>query len=96
MEPPASYPREAAVALIAGAVHFIVHLERVRGGTRVVSSIREIVGEDGGQIVSNEVYAPDSTRRAVPASRLRDDTLDRLIDVGLDPAMLHHDRWGTR
>jgi Flp pilus assembly CpaF family ATPase len=96
MEPPAMYPREAAVALIAGAVHVVVHLDRATDGTRVVSSIREIVGEDGGQITSNEVYSPDHTRRAVPATRLRDDTLDQLIAVGLNPAVLEQDSWGRR
>jgi Flp pilus assembly CpaF family ATPase len=93
MEPPALYPREAATSLIAGAVHVVVHIDRTAEGARVVSSIREVVGEDGGQIVSNEVYRPGPDRRAVPATRLRDETLDQLQAAGLDPAMLEHDRW---
>src|SRR5205823_12968421 len=43
MEPPALYPRQAAIALIAGAVHIVVHLDRAPDGTRVVSSVREVV-----------------------------------------------------
>lgn len=93
MEPPALYPREAAIALIGQAVHFIVHLDRAPGGVRVVSSVREVLGDDGDQIVSNEVLAPGSDGRAVPATRLRDDTLDLLIAAGLDQAVLDDPRW---
>jgi Flp pilus assembly CpaF family ATPase len=93
MEPPARYPREAATALIAGAVHFVVHLDFAAGGTRVVSSIREVAGDDGDQIVSNEVYRPGRDGRAVPATRLRDDTLDMLLAAGLNPAVLDGDGW---
>lgn len=93
MEPPALYPREAAIALIGQAVHFVVHLDRAPGGLRVVSSVREVLGDDGDQIVSNEVMAPGPHGRAVPATRLRDDTLDLLVAAGLDPAVLDDPRW---
>jgi pilus assembly protein CpaF len=95
MEPPALYPRDAAVALIAGAVHMVIHLDRTTGGTRVVASIREIVGEDHGQIVSNEVYSPAPTGHAMPATQLRDDTLDRLYGVGFDPSVLQYHHWNV-
>ena len=93
MEPPALYPREAATALIAEAVHIVLHLDRTRDGVRVVSSLREITDTDGDQIISNEVYRPGPDRRALPATQLRTDTLDRLVDVGFDPTVLNHDRW---
>ena len=93
MEPPAAYTRDAAVALLASAVHFVIHLDFTRDGTRVVSSIREVVGTDGEQIISNEVYAPGPDKRAVPATQLRTDTIDQLVAVGFDPAVLHQDRW---
>jgi pilus assembly protein CpaF len=92
MEPPASYSRQAAVALLAAAVHVVIHLE-LAGATRVVSSVREIVGTDGEQIVSNEVFVPGSDKRAVPATPWRAETLDRLVAVGFDPALLHQMRW---
>lgn len=83
---------EAANLLVASAVHFVVHLARgLDGTTRVVSSIREIVGADGPQIISNEVYRPGPDRRARPMpGALRTDTLDDLVDVGFDPAILEN------
>ena len=93
MEPPAAYSRDAAVALLASAVHFVIHLDATGDGTRVVSSVREVAGSDGEQIISNEVYAPGRDKRAVPATQLRADTLDRLAAVGFNPAVLDQDRW---
>ena len=84
---------EATYALIAGAVHFVVHLEKLPGGARVVSSVREVTGFDGDQVVSNEVYRPGPGRRAVPASPIRASTMDDLVAAGLDPAILDADRW---
>jgi Flp pilus assembly CpaF family ATPase len=83
---------EAANLMVASAVHFVVHLARgLDGTTRVVSSIREIVGADGPQIISNEVYRPGPDRRARPMpGALRTDTLDDLADVGFDPAILEN------
>ncbi|WP_442785227.1 CpaF family protein [Amycolatopsis sp. H20-H5] len=83
-------PLDATNLLVASAVHFVVHLAR---GTdrkaRVVSSIREVVGADGPQVVSNEVYRPGADRRARPvAGSMRTDTLDDLVDVGFDPGLL--------
>jgi len=93
MEPPAAYTRDAAVALLASAVHVVVHLDFARDGTRVVSSVREVAGTDGKEILSNEVYAPGPDKRAVPATGLRTGTVDRLAAVGFDPAALYQDRW---
>jgi pilus assembly protein CpaF len=93
MEPPALYPRGAAVALLASAVHFVIQLDFTAQGTRVVSSVREVAGTDGDQIISNEVYRPGPDKRAVPATQLRTETLDRLAAVGFDPASLQWDRW---
>jgi Flp pilus assembly CpaF family ATPase len=95
---------EATNLLVASAVHFVVHLARGidrdldRGldrTTRVVSSIREVVGADGPQVISNEVYRPGPDRRARPMpGALRADTLDDLVDVGLDPGVLDNpDGW---
>jgi Flp pilus assembly CpaF family ATPase len=95
MEPPAGYTYHAATTLIAGSVHLVVHMEKLdiaAGGVRVVSSIREIVGDDGGQVLSNEVFRPGADKRAVPASRFSDKTLDLLVAQGLSPQALDQ-RW---
>ena len=83
-------PLEATTLLVAGAVHFVVHLTRGHDrATRVVSSVREVVGADGPTVVSNEIYRPGSDRRARPvAGALRTETLDDLAAAGFDPAVL--------
>ena len=77
----------------ADAVHVVIHLGMTPDGIRVVSSVREVIDSDGEHIVSNEVYRPGPDRRAVPATQLRGETLERLIAVGFDPAQLDADRW---
>jgi len=93
MEPPASYSREAALALIGGAVHLVVHLDIATDGARVISSVREVVDGDGDQIATNEVYRPGPDRRATPATPLRTATLDLLAAAGFDPAALDRESW---
>lgn len=91
-------PLEATNLLVASAVHFVVHLARAEDRrTRVVSSIREVVGADGPQIISNEVYRPGPDHRARPvAGALRSDTLDDLVAAGFDPGVLENpEGWWT-
>ena len=84
---PERLPMEATNLLVAAALHFVVHLDKPRGedGKRVVSSIREVVGADDRQIISNEAWRPGPDLRAVPGAPLRTDTLDLLVDAGYDP-----------
>lgn len=80
---------EATNLLMASALHFVVHLAEARDDkTRVVSSIREVVDADEKQIISNEVYRPDPTGRAVPGVPLRTETVERLAEAGFDPDVL--------
>lgn len=67
-------PAEATVLLIAGAVDFVIFIdqldERHTGGglRRFVGSVREVLGAEGTQVLSREVFRPASgaDRRAVP------------------------------
>lgn len=82
-------PFDATAPLVAGAVHFVVHLAWSTDGRRVVSSIREVLDHaDGIGVPSNEVWRPGPDRRAVPAAALRSDTMDRLVEAGLNPDRL--------
>jgi Flp pilus assembly CpaF family ATPase len=74
-------PVETVNLLVAGAVHFVVHLAIVDGVRRVVS-VREVVDADGVRIVSNEVFAPGPDGRARPAAPLRDATAAMLARSG--------------
>ena len=81
-------PVEATHMLIAGAIEFVVFIEKhndyVRGGglRRFVSSVREVTGCDG-RVLSSEVFTrgPDCT--AVPHAPLS--CLDELAEYGYDP-----------
>jgi pilus assembly protein CpaF len=78
---------DATNLLVASALHFVVHLDKPRDddAKRVVSSIREIVGADGPQVITNEVWRPGPDRRAVPGVPLRTDTTEELAEAGFDP-----------
>jgi Flp pilus assembly protein, ATPase CpaF len=90
-------PLEATNLLVASAVHVVVHLSRgTDRRSRVVSSVREVVGADGPLVISNEVYRPDAERRARPvAGAITTDMLEDLVDVGFDPTLLERPdgRW---
>jgi Flp pilus assembly CpaF family ATPase len=74
VQSPERLPAEATVLLIAGAVDFVIFIDQVdernTGGglRRFVGSIREVVGAEGTQVLSREVFRPASgaDRRAVP------------------------------
>jgi Flp pilus assembly CpaF family ATPase len=100
-------PLEASNLLVAGAIHFVVHLDaeldhgnsQYGHGTdpgqlqfparerrrRFVSSVREVVGAEGEQVISNEIYRPGVDRRATPASPLSPRTLGELELFGYQP-----------
>ncbi|MEY9861356.1 pilus assembly protein CpaF [Catenulispora sp. GAS73] len=77
---------EAANLLIAGAVDVVIHVAKI-GGKRVLTGIREVVGFDGAQITSHEVYRPGPTGSAVHAFGWRAETVRELIDAGADESL---------
>lgn len=95
---PERLPLDATNLLVASALHFVVHLSKPRGedGKRVVSSVREVVGADGPQVISNEVWRPGPDLRAIPGVPLRTDTAVDLVEAGFDPDLLQRaDGWWT-
>jgi pilus assembly protein CpaF len=82
-------PVEATHMLIAGAIDFVVFIEKrndyERGGrlNRFVSSIREVTGIDG-RVQSSEVFQPGPDGRAVPHAPIS--CLAQLAEHGYDPA----------
>ncbi|MDE0804233.1 MAG: ATPase, T2SS/T4P/T4SS family [Acidimicrobiales bacterium] len=91
---PEAFGAETTALMVSNAVHIVVQLARLRTGERVVSSVREVVGADGGLVVSNEVYAPDPTRRGVPATMITESTMRRLEAADFDPTWHHASRGG--
>ncbi len=79
---------EAVAVDIAASLDWVLHIHKLRDGRRVVSSLREITGYDGAQVMSNEVFAPDEFGRATFRTPLQDRSLDRLVDAGFDASLL--------
>jgi pilus assembly protein CpaF len=88
VQAPERLPLEATNLLIAGSIHLIVHLEsrqadsRWQGARRFVSSVREVVDADGPLVVSNEIWQPGPSGRAVIASAPSERTIRALESVG--------------
>ena len=79
-----------AVAVdIAASLDLVIHVAKARDGHRVVASVREVTGFDGAMVISNEIFAPDPSGRAIPTGRpFQEHTLDALVDAGFDPALM--------
>ncbi|WP_194896876.1 CpaF family protein [Catenulispora pinisilvae] len=89
IQAPERLDRAATNLLVSTALHVVIQLRRLRDGSRVISSIREITGVgDNGEVTSNEVLRPDRQGRAVPGTGWTADTADLLIEAGLDPVVL--------
>jgi pilus assembly protein CpaF len=91
---PEGFDTETTALMVANAIHMVVHLARLPTGQRVVTSVREVVGADGSQVVSNEIYAPDETRRARPAAMITEPVMRRLESAGFDPSWHQPGRGG--
>jgi pilus assembly protein CpaF len=82
-------PVEATHMLIAGAIDFVVFIEKrneySRGGRlrRFINSIREVTGIDG-RVLSSEVFSPGPDGRAVPHAPVS--CMAELAEHGYDPA----------
>ncbi|HEY4464542.1 MAG TPA: ATPase, T2SS/T4P/T4SS family [Streptosporangiaceae bacterium] len=82
-------PVDATHMLIAGAIDFVVFIEKrneyTRGGRlrRFVNSVREVTGVDG-RVLSSEVFAPGPDGHAVRHAPVS--CMDELMQYGYDPA----------
>jgi pilus assembly protein CpaF len=87
-------PIEASHMLIAGAINFVVFVQRrndyrIGGGLRrYVASVREVNGVDG-RVVSSEIWAPGRDGRARPAAPIQ--AIADLEAVGYEPST--YGRW---
>jgi Flp pilus assembly CpaF family ATPase len=70
--------------LVASAIDLILHLGWV-GGTRQVTSVREVTGTvEGTQVVSNELWRPGPGGIALPAAPPSEELAGRLVTEGFD------------
>lgn len=84
-------PQDATMMLIAGAIDFVVFVERrnefAGGGRlrRIVTSVREVNGVDG-RVLSSEVFAPGPDGLAVSSAPVT--CLDELVAAGYRPGVV--------
>jgi Flp pilus assembly CpaF family ATPase len=91
MQAPERLPLEATCQLAAAAVDLVVFIAKSTDG-RWVSSVRQVVGADGSQVVTNEVFRPGPDGRAVPGVPVPHELAELLALHGWDPGL--HDRPG--
>ncbi len=86
MQAPERLPMEATMLLAAAALDLVVHIAKTPRG-RFVSSVAQVKGADGAQVVTNELYRPGRDGRARPHMPIPVDLLDELVDAGYDPSL---------
>ena len=84
MQSPERLPLEATCQLAAAAIDLVIFIDKSRHG-RFVSSVRQVVGADGTQVVTNELFAPGPDGRAEPATPIPHDLAGELAGFGYDP-----------
>ncbi len=75
---------EAANMMVSQGIDVIVHVAKLRNGTRAVTSVREVTGADGEIVVSNEIYGPDADGRAMSRFRFTERRMVKLEQAGFD------------
>ncbi|NNE74302.1 MAG: CpaF family protein [Acidimicrobiales bacterium] len=85
---------ETTNLMVSNAINFVVHIVKTDDNERVLTSVREITGAEGALVLSNEIFAPDDTRRAMPRFPLSESSLARLERVGFDAKWLDGENGG--
>jgi len=83
MQAPERLTLEATNQLAAAAIDLVVFIAKSRHG-RYVASVRQVVGADGRQVVTNELFEPGPDGRAVPCMPLPHEFADDLTAHGYD------------
>jgi Flp pilus assembly CpaF family ATPase len=86
MQSPERLPLEATCQLAAAAVDLVVYIAKSSDG-RWVSSVRQVVGVDGSNVVTNELFRPGPDGRAVPGVPVPHELADVLAANGWDPSL---------
>lgn len=92
MQSPERLPLEVTNQLAAAAIDLVVWINKTKSG-RFVGSVRQVVGSDSRQVVTNELFKPGPDGRAIPGTPIPVDLANELADHGYD-AQLHHHREG--
>ncbi len=87
-------PIDAAHNQLWQAVDFVVHLDRLPDGRRVVREIVEVAGYDNGHCTTNTIFEIDDSGIGHTYQRLRPDHKVKLNRAGFDERRLG-DRWSA-
>ncbi|MCP3858929.1 MAG: Flp pilus assembly complex ATPase component, partial [Phycisphaeraceae bacterium] len=74
--------------LVAQGIDAIVHVARIAGNRRVVTSVREVTGADRDLVSTNEIFGPDESGRAASRFTFSPARLERLESAGFDRGWL--------
>ncbi len=87
---PDSPTPDSVLREIAEVLHLLVYIKKLPDGRRAITSIREIIEHEEGQVVTSEVFAPgpDGTGVYVKPFKPDGEPLARLMAAGFDPAAL--------
>lgn len=80
-------PLETTALLVAAAVHLVVHVWATPDGQRRLTSVREVVGAEGAQVLSNEIYRHEHGQ-VQPAAPPSPTTARALMGAGFDVTRL--------
>jgi Flp pilus assembly CpaF family ATPase len=86
MQAPERLPMEATLLLASAAIDLLVFIAKTNHG-RFVSSIRQVTGFDGKQVLTNELFRSGRDGRAVPGTPIPADLLDELVGEGYDSTL---------
>ncbi len=75
---------EAANLMVSQGIDCIIHVAKLSDGTRSLTSVREVTGAEGETVLSNEIYGPGETGRAVAQYRFSETRMSRLEHAGFD------------
>ncbi|MDE0161265.1 MAG: ATPase, T2SS/T4P/T4SS family, partial [Acidimicrobiaceae bacterium] len=87
---PDSPTPDSVLREISEVLHLLVYIQKLPDGRRAITSIREVVGYQDGEVVTSEVFAPGPNGIAVYVRPFNPDgePLARLVASGFDPAVL--------
>jgi pilus assembly protein CpaF len=92
MMPPHHLSLEHTALLVANAIDLVVHVDQRRDRfgqvLRYVTSVLEVRGADGSEVITNEVFRPGADGRAMTTGVIHQATLVELEQAGFDPAQL--------
>lgn len=85
-------PLKAIRQQIAAAINLVVHLGRLRDGSRKITSITEVIGMEGDTVTMQEIFRFDSKGAdrqtgkiigEIAPTGIRPQIINRLFDMGI-------------